>query len=94
MDSRFSQSGFVTGSCLFVMEARKPPFFYSCFFCGGKFRLFVCRAMNPLFDAALCRSTLIHHMAVSTAKKRGLDGASPLDKEKHKALYYNKAIRT
>ena len=26
--------------------------------------------------------------------KRGLDGASPLDKEKHKALYYNKAIRT
>jgi hypothetical protein len=68
--------------------------FYSCFFCGGKFRLFVCRAMNPLFDAALCRSTLIHHMAVSTAKKRGLDGASPLDKEKHKALYYNKAIRT
>ena len=23
-----------------------------------------------------------------------LDGASPLDKEKHKALYYNKAIRT
>ena len=53
MDSRFSQSGFVTGSCLFVMEARKPPFFYSCFFCGGKFWLFVCRAMNPLFDAAL-----------------------------------------
>ena len=27
-------------------------------------------------------------------KGRGLDGASPLDKEKHKALYYNKAIRT
>ena len=27
-------------------------------------------------------------------KKRGLDGASPLDKEKHEALYYNKAIRT
>ena len=26
MDSHFSQSGFVTGSCLFVMEARKPPF--------------------------------------------------------------------
>jgi len=42
------------------------------------------------FDAALCESTPIHHMAVSTAKKRGLDGASPLDKEKHKALYYNK----
>ena len=48
MDSRFSQSGFVTGSCLFVMEARKPPFFYSCFFCGGKFRLFVCRFIKPL----------------------------------------------
>ena len=27
-------------------------------------------------------------------KDRGLDGAIPLDKEKHKALYYNKAIRT
>ena len=27
-------------------------------------------------------------------KERGLDGASPLDKEKHKALYYDKAIRT
>ena len=27
-------------------------------------------------------------------KERGVDGASPLDKEKHKALYYNKAIRT
>ena len=26
-------------------------------------------------------------------KERGLDGASPLDKKKHKALYYNKAIR-
>ena len=26
--------------------------------------------------------------------KRGLNSASPLDKEKHKALYYNKAIRT
>ena len=49
---------------------------------------------HELEDAALCGSTLIHHMAVSTAKKRGLDGASPLDKEKHKALYYNKAIRT
>ena len=27
-------------------------------------------------------------------KERGMDGASPLDKEKHKVLYYNKAIRT
>lgn len=36
----------------------------------------------------------IRHTAVFTAKKRGLDGASPLDKEKHKALYYNKAIKT
>ena len=27
-------------------------------------------------------------------KERGLDGAGPLDKEKHKALYYNKAIST
>ena len=29
---------------------------YICFFCGGKFRLSVCRSMNSLFDAALCRS--------------------------------------
>ena len=93
MDSRFSQSGFVTGSYLFVMEARKPPFL----------QLLLLRRNVPAvcwqihkatFDAALCGSTSIHHMAVSTAKKRGLDGASPLDKEKHKALYYNKAIRT
>ena len=93
MDSRFSQSGFVTGSCLFVMEARKPPF-YSCFFCGEPFPPSVCRAIKPLSDAALYRSTPAYHTAVSTAKKRGLDGASPLDKEKHKVLYYNKAIRT
>ena len=31
------------------------------FFCGGKFQLSVCRSMNPLFDTALCRSTLVHH---------------------------------
>ena len=45
--------------------------------------------MQPFAD-----SIPIRHIAVSTAKKRGLDDASPLDKEKHKALYYNKAIRT
>lgn len=45
--------------------------------------------MQPFAD-----SIPIRHIAVSTAKKRGPDGASPLDKEKHKALYYNKAIRT
>ena len=41
---------------------------YICFFCGGKFRLSVCRSMNPLFDAALCRSAPAYHTAVSTAK--------------------------
>ena len=51
--------------------------FYSCFFCGGKFRLFVCRAMNPLFDAALCGSTSIHHTLQFYAK-RELVGARPL----------------
>ena len=45
--------------------------------------------MQPFAD-----SIPIRHIAVSTAKKRGLDGASPLDKEKHKALYYDNAIRT
>ena len=33
-------------------------------------------------------------MKTLAKRERGLDGASPLDKEKHKALYYNKAIRT
>ena len=45
--------------------------------CGGKFLLFVCRSMNPLFDAALCRSTLIHHTPDSYTK-RELVGARPL----------------
>ena len=33
-------------------------------------------------------------MKTLAKRERGLDGASPLDKEKHKALYYNKVIRT
>jgi hypothetical protein len=33
-------------------------------------------------------------MKTLAKKERGLDGAGPLDKEKHKALYYNKVIRT
>ena len=32
-----------------------------CFFCGGNFRPSVCRSINPLFDAALYKSTPIHH---------------------------------
>ena len=36
--------------------------------------------MNPLFDADLYRSALVRYTAASTAKKRGLDDASPLDK--------------
>ena len=50
--------------------------FYSCFFCGGKFRLSVCRAMNPLFDAALCGSTPIHHTPDSYANAN-LSGRAP-----------------
>ena len=36
----------------------------------------------------------IVRFGVLSFMERGLDSASPLDKEKHKALYYNKAIRT
>ena len=40
---------------------------------------------NTLISAA-CKKT----QGKLWQKERGLDGASPLDKEKHKALYYNK----
>lgn len=70
MGSCFSQSGFVTGSCLFVMEVRKPPYSSRWLLLRGKFRLSVCRFINPLFDAALCRSTPIHHMPDSYTKTR------------------------
>ena len=44
---------------------------------GGKFRLSVCKSMNPLSDAALYRSTSIHHTPDSYTK-RELVGARPL----------------
>ena len=50
---------------------------HSCFFCGGKFQLSVCKYIKPLPDAALCRSTSIHHTLQFYAK-RELVGAEPL----------------
>ena len=44
--------------------------FHICFFCGGKFRLSVCRSINPLSDAALYRSAPIHHTPDSYTKTR------------------------
>lgn len=51
--------------------------FHIYFFCGGKFRLSVCKSINPLSDAALYRSTSIHHTPDSYTK-RNLVGAGPL----------------
>ena len=36
-------------------------FFTFCFFYGGKFRLSVCRSMNPFFDTALYKSTPLRY---------------------------------
>ena len=47
------------------------------FFCGGKFQPSVCKSINPLPDAALCRSTSIHHTLQFYAKCE-LVGAGPL----------------
>ena len=41
-----------------------------CFFCGGKFRLSVCKSMNPLFDTVFYRSTLIRHTLSSYTQTR------------------------
>ena len=46
------------------------------------------------FENTLLSATCKKRQGKLWQKERGLDGASPLDKEKHKALYYNKAIRT
>ena len=44
--------------------------FHIYFFCGGKFQLSVCKYIKPLCDAALCRSTPIHHTPDSYTKTR------------------------
>ena len=51
-------------------------------------------AQTRTFENTLLSATCKKRQGKLWQKERGLDGASPLDKEKHKALYYNKAIRT
>ena len=53
-----------------------------------------CAAQARTFENTLLSATCKKRQGKLWQKERGLDGASPLDKEKHKALYYNKAIRT
>ncbi len=53
-----------------------------------------CAAQTRTFENTLLSATCKKRQGKLWQKERGLDGASPLDKEKHKALYYNKAIRT
>ena len=51
-------------------------------------------AQTRTFENTLLSATCKKRQGKLWQKERGLDDASPLDKEKHKALYYNKAIRT
>ncbi len=47
-------------------------------------------AQTRTFENTLLSATCKKRQGKLWQKERGLDGASPLDKEKHKALYYNK----
>ena len=60
-----------------IPSKRNLHVFHIYFFCGGKFLLSVCRYIKPLLDAALCRSTSIHHTLQFYAKCE-LVGAGPL----------------
>jgi hypothetical protein len=68
-----------------VCAATKAPLGLSLLRCASQTRTF---ENTPLL--AVCKKK----RGKLWQRERGLDGASPLDKEKHKTLYYNKAIRT
>ena len=53
-----------------------------------------CASQTRTFENTSLSATCKKRQGKLWQKERGLDGASPLDKEKHKALYYDKAIRT
>ena len=80
------------------LSRRAPPFCYARPF--GRLKaplglsLLRCAAQTRTFENTLLSATCKKRQGKLWQKERGLDGASPLDKEKHKALYYNKAIRT
>ena len=49
-----------------------------------------CAAQTRTFENTSLSAVCKKRQGKLWQKERGLDGASPLDKEKHKALYYNK----
>ena len=75
-----------------------PPSCYARPFCRLKaplgLSLLRCASQTRTFENTSLSATCKKRQGKLWQKERGLDGASPLDKEKHKALYYNKAIRT
>ena len=75
-----------------------PPSCYARPFCRLKaplgLSLLRFAAQTRTFENTLLSATCKKRQGKLWQKERGLDGASPLDKEKHKALYYDKAIRT
>ena len=80
------------------LSGRAPPFCCARPFCRLKaplgLSLLCCASQTRTFENTSLSATCKKRQGKLWQKERGLDGASPLDKEKHKALYYNKAIRT
>ena len=64
------------------------------FFAGGMMSLLRFASQTRTFENTSLSAVCKKKRGKLWQKERGLDGASPLDKEKHKALYYNKALRT
>ena len=83
-----------TGTC----RGKAPPSCYARPFCRLKaplgLSLLRCAAQTRTFENTSLSAVCKKKRGKLWQRERGLDGASPLDKEKHKALYYNKAIRT
>ena len=79
-------------------RGKAPPSCYARPFCRLKaplgLSLLRYASQTRTFENTLLSATCKKRQGKLWQKERGLDGASPLDKEKHKALYYNKAIRT
>ena len=80
------------------LSGRAPPFCCARPFCRLKaplgLSLLRYAAQTRTFENTSLSATCKKRQGKLWQKERGLDDASPLDKEKHKALYYNKAIRT
>ena len=79
-------------------RGKAPPFCCARPFCRLKaplgLSLLRSASQTRTFENTSLSATCKKRQGKLWQKERGLDGASPLDKEKHKALYYNKAIRT